>query len=508
MVAYLYERSENQEFSPLPGNGDPVQGKALLTQVGCLGCHAVSRLEKEEPTFRRRFGPDLDGMGSKVRPEWLYAWLKNPREYFPETRMPDLRLTDQEALDLTAYLMSLKVEGWTPEEPESDPVLLDLLVGQELQARLTLEQTQEKMKAMSSHEKEVFLGERMIRRYGCFGCHLIAGFETTPPIGTELSQEGSKPVDRFYFGFVEITETRHDWIYTKLTNPRIFDEGKVKRPDEKLKMPLFNFTEEQRSAVVTAVLSFTKDKPFLSSTDRLSPRDVALEAGRRLVFRKNCQGCHRLEGEGQEITSSIALALESQGFGTEAAGIRAEAFSPPLLAGEGARVRSDWLFGFFKRPSPIRPWLQVRMPTFEFTDEELNVLARYFSVLSDTSFPFETLPEHKPSRQELEAARRLVSPEYFNCLTCHQQGEKKPEGDPEGWAPDLALARTRLRPEWILEWIVDPQKLYPGTKMPTYFDPDYFDDSGPDDILGGDESQQIRAMRDYLLTLGDAQGGS
>src|SRR6266850_1988334 len=111
--------------APPPGRGDARRGEALVTQIGCLGCHAIARLEKEEPTFRRRFGPNLDGIGSKARPEWIYAWLKDPKKYFPETRMPNLRLTDAEARDITEYLTTLKVEGWTAGEPAIDPELLD-----------------------------------------------------------------------------------------------------------------------------------------------------------------------------------------------------------------------------------------------------------------------------------------------------------------------------------------------------------------------------------------------
>ena len=40
--------------------------------------------------------------------------------------------------------------------------------------------------------------------------------------------------------------------------------------------------------------------------------------------------------------------------------------------------------------------------------------------------------------------------------------------------------------------------------MPTYFDPEYFDEMGPDDVLDGNEHEQIRALRDYILTIPDA----
>jgi len=79
------------------------------------------------------------------------------------------------------------------------------------------------------------------------------------------------------------------------------------------------------------------------------------------------------------------------------------------------------------------------------------------------------------------------------------QGIKKPEGPPEGWAPDFALAHRRLRPDWIVTWLRDPQKVQPGTQMPSFF---LDEDSGPDEILEGDEQKQMLALREYLLSLG------
>ena len=64
--------------------------------------------------------------------------------------------------------------------------------------------------------------------------------------------------------------------------------------------------------------------------------------------------------------------------------------------------------------------------------------------------------------------------------------------------------RHRLRPEWIVRWLLDPQRLLQGTKMPSYF-PDA--DSGPNDILDGDEERQILVLRDYLLVIGAAPAG-
>src|SRR5215470_2486267 len=114
--------------------------------MGCLGCHAIARLEKTPPTLRRRFGPNLDGIGTKAKPEWIYAWVKDPKVYFPETRMPNLRLTDREAMDITTYLTTLKApEGWTPGEAQADAAIQDRLVEDQLAARMTADEVKQKL---------------------------------------------------------------------------------------------------------------------------------------------------------------------------------------------------------------------------------------------------------------------------------------------------------------------------------------------------------------------------
>jgi len=110
--------------------------------------------------------------------------------------------------------------------------------------------------------------------------------------------------------------------------------------------------------------------------------------------------------------------------------------------------------------------------------------------------PFVHLEKAAFSRENLEAGKLLTSKDYFDCFSCHQRGAQKPQGPPEGWAPDLALAHVRLSPEWIVKWLHDPQKVMPGTKMPSFFP------GGPPDVLGGDDEAQIRALRDYILSLG------
>ena len=140
------------------------------------------------------------------------------------------------------------------------------------------------------------------------------------------------------------------------------------------------------------------------------------------------------------------------------------------------------------------------MPTYNFNVAHLNAVVKYFNTLDKQPFPFTSLADDiKTTPEEIEAGNKLFSKDYFGCAQCHVVGNKLPAGTPDSWAPDLSLARSRLKPEWIIEWIKDPLALMPGTKMPTFYDPKSFDKAGPEDILQGDENLQIKALRSYLF---------
>ena len=105
--------------------------------------------------------------------------------------MPNLRLTDREAGDITAYLMSLKNSEFEQlPVPAPDAAALDEVTLELLRTSLPDQMAQERLGGMSEQEKLIFSGESLIRRYGCFGCHDISGFEKSQKIGVDLSELG------------------------------------------------------------------------------------------------------------------------------------------------------------------------------------------------------------------------------------------------------------------------------------------------------------------------------
>ena len=507
VAAYLVANAAPETYAAPPA-GDMAAGRRTFETVGCLGCHRVGDdqrgMDKFVAASHRAHGPNLDGTGSKVNAGWLYSWLKSPKGYWHDTRMPNLRLSDKEAADLVAYLMSLRNDAFLARpRPAIDPGIRDAIVREHLvAANVPVKQADQQLASMDDRQRTLFVGEKTIARYGCFGCHEIKGFEKSTPIGAELTEQGSKLVDRLDFGYEhgKIPHTLPGWTKRKVQEPRIFDAGKVKRPEEMLRMPKFWVGDEEAEAIVTGIMSFTKEQVPLVAQDRLDEYDRHVQAGLRLVREYNCRGCHQVGDYGGAIREVVKRQLEASGGDP----VNALGLSPPLLynansrIGEGARVHTDWLHDFLQDPSrEIRPWFDLRMPTFEFTEEQLNTLTRYFAAQDRVPYPVTPTRELDPVM--VAHGRDLFT--KWQCVKCHVVAGKLPNQEPANMAPDLALVPERLRPDWLTVWLADPQKVQPGTRMPTVFPVDPQENAFPE-ILGGDQAQQIEAMRSYLLTLG------
>ncbi|MEX2288042.1 MAG: c-type cytochrome [Planctomycetaceae bacterium] len=191
-----------------------------------------------------------------------------------------------------------------------------------------------------------YVGRRTISRYGCFGCHDIPGFEDARPIGTTLQDWGRKDTSRLapehieeylhHHGEADGSSTReraeqavakaargdfknkHDeqhelsaayfyedllhhgrpgFIWQKLRSPRSYDYRKTetKGYDERLRMPLFPFQEDEIEAIATFVLGLVADPPPADYQYRPRGSAVARLEGERLIDYFNCVGCHIVE---------------------------------------------------------------------------------------------------------------------------------------------------------------------------------------------------------------------
>jgi cytochrome c2 len=464
IVAYLWQNSESAPLLVKSApSGDAAKGKQIFDSVGCRGCHVYekdSAARRTEASDQRDYAPNLWNVADKAKPEWIYSWVKNPKAMWPETKMPDLRLSDAEAANVTAFLLTLKSEKAYPD-PKYGP-------GEE--AKLAAE------------------GKANIAKYGCFGCHNIKGFENSQKIGTELTEHGVKAKELLDFGDVtwftedpKHRQTYANWVWTKLHTPRVFAYERVET-----KMPQFDFTDEEALAILTFLKGQTGEKLEPRYLAQQTEQQAAISKGEKLVYWNGCRNCHIVQGRGGKIRDQYNEDTTT--------------FAPPVLTGEGAKVQPTWLFGFLKGPTPLRPWLDVRMPTFHFTDQDATDVVHYFAAASNKSFPYLT-PESEPlAGQRAKDTETLFA--ALQCINCHVIGQLRPGQDPGSAAPNLLLAKSRLRPDWIPLWLKNPQALLDGTRMPSFWDfTDEQHPTSPSQAFGGDAKAQIDALRDYLMHL-------
>jgi mono/diheme cytochrome c family protein len=133
-------------------------------------------------------------------------------------------------------------------------------------------------------------------------------------------------------------------------------------------------------------------------------------------------------------------------------------------------VQSDWLFDYLHDPgkTQMRPWLTVRMPTFDFSDAQANTVLSYFTA-RDHWATFTSAPPPADPRS-LAAGEVVFS--MLQCARCHPAGPVTAGSGGASTAelaPSLLLARARLRHDWVPEWIENPQGWVPGTRMPNFF---------------------------------------
>ncbi len=489
---------------PLPKHkpGNAAHGKELFEERGCVACHSIGQGDQVQGGW---FAANLSREGEKANYDYLVRWVHNARErtrpYCPYekkdigpedyakkglpyqfdlehskcpndghelqvqnmTVMPSLRLSEEDAEDIASFLMTQKKE---------DP---------------------------SSYANAAFMndpslkaeGKKWVQHFGCAGCHEIAGLEDEGRIGTELTFEGSKPIERLDFALfteraqrggenAEPIKNKEDlarlpdgpatkpwynlkgFFEHKLAEPDVYDHGMVKSETEAMRMPNLHLTKDQVLDITTFLMG--SQETSLPDSYQYKPGDARhdIQAGWWVVKKYNCMGCHQfIPGQ-----NTILMGLKQYQDVQEQL--------PPKLLTEGARVDPEWMRKFLSNPAlsttdtnrnGVRPYLKVRMPTFSFSNNELRILVRFFQALSQQPMPY--IPEQVPvlTAKETDMARSLFSSTAAPCLKCHATGD--PAHDKIATAPNFLLAKERLKPDWVERWITDPQAVSPGTSMPS-----------------------------------------
>ncbi|PYS23028.1 MAG: hypothetical protein DMF72_11375 [Acidobacteria bacterium] len=438
------------------------------------------------------------------------------------TVMPNLRLSEQDARDVATYLFSLS----QPQTSEDVSFMDDPKIAEEGKAEIK-QYGCAGCHEIKGFEEEQRIGKELTTEgatplerldFALLTQDAEFGREPKDANGKALvDHKGEKEKEWYnHRGFFE----------HKLSDPSVYDRGKSQylEPKDRLRMPKPYLTEQWRTGLTTLLVgSLGSEGANVPAALFYNPQDSRrqdIQNGWWVIKKYNCMGCHVLQpGQQIGVYNNAAEPMMNTGSVLSALPFYANTkeFLPPMLTSEGARVDPDWLMKFLKDPSMmqadekpmvpssapapssspaassspatntstatandqrggrllpqwglnrngVRPYIQVHMPTFNFSPNELRTLVRFFMAVSSQNDPYIKEPMTPMTEAEKSIARNIFV-SGTPCLKCHITGE--PTHDAKAKAPNFLLASQRLKPDWTFRWLLDPAQIAPGTAMPS-----------------------------------------
>jgi mono/diheme cytochrome c family protein/cytochrome c553 len=378
-------------------------GKEIFGRLRCLSCHILNGKGGI-------IGPNLSKISQKTSRSWLSAWIKSPSTYNTHTKMPTFNMATMERLGLIEYLF------W---ESEVD----DLDEDDDLEESLP-EQTVTEIIGSPDSGRDIFLAK------GCVNCHQLPDIKANPEFAPSLKSLADKHIEKIDFGKTEIPRTLPDYIAVKLQNPRVYGD--------KLKMPYFGFSPEEVGRLTTILLGRSDSVPssYQQQKQTVNIPPAAGEVG-KIFKRYKCLSCHQLGGQGGKLA--------------------------PDLTFEGSKTRKEWLKNYLEKPYAIRPYLVERMPRFNMTNQEAEIVAEYAELVLRNNEIDET-----PHAQEGNPAigRRLYFDKYV-CQSCHSI-----DGNGGYYGPALEGVSNRRKSAWLDTRLVNPHPYDSDAREPALSIPD------------------------------------
>ena len=434
------------------------EGAETFERTGCIVCHAGQGRTPPRVT--------LQHLADKTTTTGLSKFIANPAETHVSGRMPQFAFPrEQDHYRLALYLTSRPADlaanqpqldfhlPATPTEDELRTAANSLALshgpaGNAAAARAAIA-------TLNGDELIEAVARKAILAYRCAACHEIRLGSDPAPLTKKFA--------------------KHSWSEI-LRNPQVgclIDPAQPPVAD----VPRFGPALHREKKNVTAFLVQSITVPGTAAPG---------ESARLMMERLNCLGCHQRNGAGGLSTEIVHRLLAVQ---TEQ---NAEAVSPPPLTGLAGKLRVSALRGVLEAHERARPWMGLQMPRFE--KSLIAKIPEGIAALDGDSLDDEKFrPAADP--QFIEAGRTLTGDKGFSCIKCHDM-LGIPNAGTRG--PDLASTVERVRHDWFTRWIIDPQRLQPGTRMPSVF----YDNgkrSAYTEILGGDPDKQRLALWQYLL---------
>ena len=266
--------------APQAGLAKLIRGKELLEDSGCLGCHILDGRGGS-------LGPDITYVGNKTAhdfdfshfnkgdprdvPYWLKKHFLEPQSISPDTVMPDMDLSEDDAIALTAYVLSLR----EPAEARTIRAPAPIIV---------------------ATEEEVLSGEELYLMM-CSACHGRDGRESIVP---GLRTPALNNVDT-------LAVASDDYLR------HIIFEGRSNTAMPGWGRDMDNFSRDEIDRVVAHIRAWEPVGPTL---DEIQSKSGDAKMG-RAYFQGLCVNCHGEEGIGgigNSLNANTFLSIVSDTF--------------------------------------------------------------------------------------------------------------------------------------------------------------------------------------------------
>ena len=499
------------------------EGRMIFTQLHCDACHdAGAAIPKDGSGMMETMmtAPDLADAGARFRPEWIAAWVENPRAIRADATMPNLHATKEQAADVAAFLSSLG--------------------------------TPAKVDAKKANADTAAAGGGLFANLGCIACHSAPDFSGKDEHARiPLANVNAKFHPAALTEFLKAPPTHSAW--TRMPDFRLTDDEAVKLgayllTNAKAEFPATKGDAARGKALVTSlgcanchaipgVEKSTLAAPALAAVMKISAkgclaenenqapgfaltpaqrealsaflatdlsslkRDVSAEFAERQIARLNCTACHPRDGrqstwqlvEGEMTALQSAAPQPSELL--EGAPIAGTAV--PHLTWLGEKMQPGWMGTFIAgaAPSKPRPWLVARMPGFGGPAIGIaNGLAQQHGL------PISDAPEPAPDKEKAAIGEKLLGADGgFNCTTCHAVKEQPATAVFEAPGVNFGNTTERIRKGWYHRWLLAPLRIDPETKMPKFSDDGIT--TQLTEVLGGKAVDQFDAIWQYLRSL-------
>jgi mono/diheme cytochrome c family protein len=356
---------------------------------------------------------------------FAYHKLRNPRIWdrrkikkpYEKLKMPNFYLSEEEGRALTTYLLSMR-------EPN---------VAKDVQVAYS-----------TTPAGRIAKGRALVRELNCIGCHKIENIETAEAnIQQYYSKDPNLP-DSFPFGirfkppllWGEGAKVQYDWLFTFLNNVEML------RPWLKARMPSFYLSKVEATTLVEYFAGLSQNESAILGKD-LDP------------VMKRLREIH-----GAAASAEAAKEAPSAWFLDDKLVPQAKFLSDYAVDHEQIRG-IDLNPGDANEPGKLS---EVLGPVYDKVVKRSTFLSNLFGV----EYPFTD-----PVQHATDDARFKLGEEFLynqKCLACHVAGDPSVPGtSTDIKAPNFALTYKRLRYDWVINWLQDPQSIQPGANMPQIF---------------------------------------